>query len=393
MTDYFSSNLLDVFNRRKLQVVAKLSEYHLIFEQSLKRPELGLLGAFHGLNVGDNSLAKSVFIYAKDFYANIGVQNIYNFSKYPATSMAICAGGATGVQSNLVNLKNRYQLTPEKVALIGIDFSSDIDKFPESVLDFLSRICYLSCRSKSQANRVRSLLKRDVLFHFDNAFSYPGFRYLESYKYSTINHYKDSKILGFNSLNFFMIWVKSKGFMPGHYLAEWYKQQNSNVANYIESLGLAYINFFNDILDVYSSRKYKIIHIPFTVDDDLFARTFFKNKNIKFLKYNPNPDESIKYLSQCDLFISTRYHSLVFAIKLGIPCIPFCYAIKCTDLLQDLGFKTENAIDRMELIQTYNEALEKVVYPKPFLLDSNDIELISEETLNQILVGIKSLSI
>ncbi len=369
------------FDRRRLQLLAKLTENIRLIKQKFQTSELGIIGAFHGTNTGDNTLGLSVFNVAKVRKIKGALQNFYKLNRYPKCRYSICAGGATGVEENILNLAEFTKDHVDTVSLIGMDFSSDIGKFKDKALKFLSKVKYISCRSEGQAQRLSLVLARnDIHFYLDNAFAYP-FQLTKS-----VSNGKDSeqKILGFNTLNFFMTWVRRKGFYPGTPLASWYRRNNSELVNYLEEFGPAYIEYFQKIIDIYIARGWRIIHIPFTPEDDLFAKTFFDSRKISFRAFSPDPNNAFAQISNCNLFISTRYHSLIFSLIAGIPCIPFTYASKCNDLINDLGLNTDSAIDRLELVACFDQAIEKTLHPTPLTLDSEKLNVISNSVLSCI---------
>ena len=383
------SSFNTVVNWRKSQVFIKLFETQRIISQHLIKPDLQILGAFHGGNVGDNTLGLSVANIAKSEKPKIGLQNIYNLRVYPVSELTICAGGATGVNSNMTLLAERNRNMAAKTSLIGMDFASDIGDFSDNALEFLSNVQYISCRSRKQTEKVASVLNRgDIHYQPDNAFAY-DFSYSKSFKE------KNTKILGFNSLPFFMQWINKKGFLPGTALASWYKNKNNNFFQYIEDFGPKYIEYIQNCLSIYISRGWQIHHVPFTTEDDTFAKTFFQMDGVKFISFNPSPNKTFAHVSNCDLFLSTRYHSLVFSLIARVPCIPFMYAVKCNDLLSDLDFDSNlnHAIDRLEIIHSFTQAVEKTVHPDPYLLDTKKLQLIANEVSNNIYQAVKSIQI
>ncbi len=383
--DYYKPSLSARLIRRKHQGIEKIKEKSQLIKQKIVFPEVALVGAFHGTNIGDNSLGLSVSEIVKTRYKKVELQNFYEINLWPVAKRAICSGGATGVRENLVNLTQRYQSTPEKVALVGMDFASDIPDFPNEVLTFLSEVKFISCRSKRQANSLSSILGRDAMFHFDNAFSWSSLRYR-----ANDLECRPERRLGFNTLNFFMTWARGKGFFSGSPLASWYRKQNSQLSDYIETLGLQYVKFIDKALDIYLERGWEVFHIPFTPEDDLFARTFFSEK-IKYLAFSPDPKKAFSSISQCNLFLSTRYHSMIFALCSQTPCIPFLYAAKCRDLIDDLEENVSGSVDRMEIVESFNQSIDKLVYPVPYKLKSEKLDALYQNARTQILIASSSI--
>lgn len=372
---------MTVLQWRKQQVLIKLNENKKIISQHLIKPKLGILGAFHGTNVGDNTLGLSVANICKFQNLRYGLQNIYNLGVYPKSELTICAGGATGVNSNITLLAQSHPDSAAQTALIGMDFAADIGDFSDHALEFLSNVKYISCRSKNQAQKVALALNRDdIHYQLDNAFAYD----FNSHNQEFIE--KNNKIFGFNALPFFMQWVRKKGFSTGTSLESWYRKNNNNFAKYIQKLGPQYIEYIQKVLSIYISRGWQVHHIPFTPEDDVFAKTFFKMDGVNFIGFNPSPQKTFLHISNCDIFLSTRYHSLVFSLIARVPCIPFMYAGKCNDLISDIGFDSNlnHAIDRLEIIHSFDQALEKTVNPNPYLLDKSYLENIYASVANNI---------
>lgn len=383
--NYYKPSLAARLTRRKHQGIEKIKEKSRLLEQKLIVPEVGLIGAFHGTNIGDNSLGLSVSEIVKTNYRKVKFQNFYGIDSWPVAERAICSGGATGVRENLINLAQRYQVAPEKVALVGMDFAADIADYPDEVLAFLAKVSFISCRSKRQASQISDILNRDTIFHFDNAFSWSGL-------YGSVGNLEphSGKWLGFNALNFFMTWARGKGFFSGSPLASWYEKQNSPLAKYSEVLGLQYVKFMSKVLDIYHERGWQIFHIPFTPEDDLFARTFF-NREIRYLSFSSNPIKAFHFISQCDLFLSMRYHSLVFALCSQTPCIPFLYAAKCRDLIDDLGENISCCIDRMEIVENIDQSIDKFANSDPYKLTTEKLSALRQGARTQIAIATSSL--
>lgn len=383
---YYRPSLQARIVRRKNQGYEKLKEKSRLLWQKINHPKVSLLGAFHGTNIGDNALGLSILEPAQSKYSHVSLQNLYTINTWPIAQNAICCGGATGVKENLIDLTGRYQSMPQNVALIGMDFSADMDRFPDEVLTFLAQTKVISCRSRPQAKKASEVLDRDVPFHFDNAFSWSALN-----RKSKDKIYGDNNVFGFNTLNFFMTWKRHKGFFSGTPLSDWYDKQGSILSAHIENLGLRYVEYINQVLNIYIQKGWKIVHVPCTPEDDLFAKTFFRQKDIHFLPFQGNPKIAVRQISSCTLFLPTRYHSLVFALATQTPCIPFRYSAKCTDLLYDLSENLNSSIDRMELVDSLDKVIEKTRFSRPIILTDEKLDCLSEDVRNSINAAIDLL--
>ncbi|WP_310430237.1 polysaccharide pyruvyl transferase family protein [Chamaesiphon sp. VAR_48_metabat_135_sub] len=356
--------------------------------QVIRPPDLAILGSFHGVNTGDQSLGLSVKNCIKQSIYRSGFQNIFSLKNYPKCQLTICAGGATGIESIVTELAKRNADRPEMTALVGMNFADDVANFPASTLEFLQQVSHISCRSKRQVQQLAEILhKDDILYTPDNAFAYP-FQSLSR----GIDAHRQPKVLGFNVLNLFMTWVRGKGFVPGTPLADWYRSNNSDIISYIDRIGPAYIKYFNSVISIYRARGWEIVHIPFTPEDDLFAKTFFRSHQIKYHSFSPQPDVIFSHLQKCSLFISTRFHALVFALIANVPCVPVNYAIKCNDLLTDLNIDTALSIDRYQLVDSLDRSIAKTVCPQPLLLSRSTLELLRRKATSNINSAFQSIS-
>jgi polysaccharide pyruvyl transferase WcaK-like protein len=377
----------DNLSRRRHQVVAKISEKHHLLRQIIDAPDLAIVGSFHGINTGDQTLGLSVQNLIDRSEFTCGLQNIFSLRNYPKSKYTICAGGATGVESVITELACRNFNSPAFTALVGINFSDDVAKFSEPALTFLQQVSHLSCRSKREALKLAKILQReDILYTPDNAFAYDfsgGDRHT--------NRDPHAKVLGFNVLNLFMTWVRGKGFIPGTPLADWYRKNNSPIVSYLDRIGPAYIEYLNRVISIYSDRGWEIVHVPFTPEDDLFAKTFCRSAKIKYHSFSPNPNRIFAIIQTCNLFISTRFHALVFAAIAQVPCIPINYAHKCHDLLTDLNIGNRVGVDRYDLVDALAESIAKTVDPQPLILDESALSNLKNQSTTNIERALNSL--
>ncbi len=333
--------------------------------------------------MGDMALGRAVEEVAGEFESTIGLQEISRLARQSIGKRIILGGGATGVESNICPLAERHRDKAARTAMVGMDFSGDVAEFSGEVLSYLRDVRCISCRSKSQTEKLNDVLGRqDVGFGFDNAFA------LEAGVVPAPNSGK--KVLGYNALNLFMTW-KNGGFEPGTPLEDWYQKVDSPIVPYIKKIGPAYIRVFGEALSRYQDQGYRVIHIPFAPEDALFAKTFLKPQTDSFLPYTSDVQEVIRSVGACDRLLSTRYHSLVFGLMGQVPTIPILYAVKCGDLLDDLGIGKERGVARLELVDDPDSCVSKLVNGSPVTLQSGRLDQIKEDVRSTIESAVASV--
>lgn len=106
-----------------------------------------------------------------------------------------------------------------------------------------------------------------------------------------------------------------------------------------------------DVIDFFVDLDYKILLIPFqerpsnnaaendTIIMNEILRSTRQKGGVRILK-NLSPNEVLEHISCLDFFIGTRYHSVLFALRYGIPTCAIAYRPKVRSLMEeyyDLG--------------------------------------------------------
>ena len=136
-----------------------------------------------------------------------------------------------------------------------------------------------------------------------------------------------------------------------------------------------YLNFFTNFINAYIDlddfRLVKIFAFSTGSEGDhLAARSVFENvKNkdrVELVEYFGDIDTFLYEISNCDLFIPIRFHSLILALISGIPCVPVSYDIKVSNFLRDINFKNYFKFEELKEINI-SYFMEKLNYPQNFL--------------------------
>lgn len=101
-----------------------------------------------------------------------------------------------------------------------------------------------------------------------------------------------------------------------------------------------------DIVDFFADLGYKILLIPFqtrrsnnkaendlVILEEVFQMTKHKDK-VKIV-HGESPSETLLHMSSLDFFIGTRYHSVLFALRYGIPTCAIAYRPKVRSLMEE----------------------------------------------------------
>ena len=122
------------------------------------------------------------------------------------------------------------------------------------------------------------------------------------------------------------------------------------------------------------AEDYKISLIPFYdyqhTDIRFYKEIVEENKNIKICPYDSNIEHMIKLFRKQDLVICARYHAILLALYLGIPCVPLYndthqhYFNKISYLMEQFGLTLKDCISFSE-INNYSGCLfEKEIQTK-----------------------------
>jgi hypothetical protein len=155
--------------------ITQIQHLQRFASQHLRKPNVGIIGGYHGGNLGDIALGESVRQLLLKKNVHSGLQTIYNLEKWPKTEFAIIGGGAVGYVDSLRRVALRYKGQFSKVALLGVDFNEK--NYPQDCVELIKGAAYVSCRSEQQAIILKKITGReDISYHPDIAFSlYPEF--------------------------------------------------------------------------------------------------------------------------------------------------------------------------------------------------------------------------
>jgi len=139
-----------------------------------------------------------------------------------------------------------------------------------------------------------------------------------------------------------------------------------------------YNNYISKLLEIcryYIKLNYKIRLFSFceyekdmvAINDLLKRMNKYELQHIIISNYTGNLEEMINKIANLNLFITSRFHSMVLGLKFNIPIIPICYNQKCTNVLNDIGFPKSN-------IYTFEDIkrLDYTHFPEIFFIDNTN---------------------
>ena len=313
----------------------------------VRRPDVAILGSYHGANLGDIGLGMTLSHLVQASGLDAGLHTIHSADKWPKCHYAIVGGGTISYLDAFRNLTQVYGDCPERVAIVGVDFRDPAAIEENS--QFLKQVTHISCRSSSQAEKMRSLLQRsDITWHFDACFAAPWFE-----KCSELAERASRKIPNLVGVNIppLFIQYQSGKFVVGSAFQAELKRKSPHIFSNMGEYANRYIEFARNLCSTLIKQGYELVHVPFAVEDEFFARTFLQQLGVRCDSFSGNPARVVRRLGEMEFFVPFRYHATVFGLCARLPVYPFCYALKCEELLGDLGCTGDSLVNAGHLMR------------------------------------------
>ena len=327
--------------------------------QRLNKIQVGIIGGYHGGNLGDMALGYSVRQLLDLRSIKSGLQTIYNLNKWPKTPFGIVGGGAVGYTDSLRKLIDRYKGNYDHIAFLGVDFNEE--NYPVDCIELIREAAFVSCRSKSQALRLMNLTGRgDIGYHPDLAFSL-----LNDYcDYQRINPFRKNNKKLF--VNIVPLYGKVNNGTISPLLQ--YKSERPNLYKNFFRMHDSYKEVLREIVLKALGEGYEVESLPFTESDAEYARIILDGLPVRHVVYNSDPVRMLKKITTADWVLATRYHATIFGLKAGVKLSPIAYAIKNELLLEELGVERTKYLSTDDLTNGIDQA------PKPITVDPDKIK-------------------
>lgn len=353
---------------------SQIQHFSRFISQKITAIEVAVVGAYHGGNLGDMALGRSVADFLLSKNVKSGLQTIFNLEKWSRATKAIIGGGAIGNSNSFKGISERYIGKYQNVAIVGVDFTEK--EYPESILKLIREASFVSCRSKQQADNLKEITGRDnIPFHPDLAFSLKVDFCRQHRPKTTVGRSNSSKVLLINVLPLFAD-VKHGKIQP----KEEHRLERPDLYEYgaFEKMHDTYKLVIRELIARALAEGYKVETIPFTPQDEDYAEIILDGLEITHTKYNPDPDLMLQKMMGASEILATRLHALIFALKVGKPFYPIAYSYKNEQLLESLG------IDSSKYLSTACLAKGKEKLPSALRCDENQIQELEVASLKAL---------
>lgn len=307
----------------------KLRHLYRLISQIIYKPDIAIIGGYHGGNLGDMALGYSVKSICDEKGLSSSLQTIYNIDMLKWNSPkvgTIVGGGAIAYEESLKKLRKKMNNDYSKLIFLGVDFNEE--KYSTEDIAMLKESLYLSCRSERQVENLKTITQReDIYFYPDLVFSY---NITQCKKYR--NNVKLNKIL----LNIVPLYGSFDGEKVVPNLQ--YKDERPEIFVNHSKLIEGYIRNIKEVVSRYRKLGYSIETISFTQADYDFAKYVLNESDVKHHSYSDRISKIMKIMSDSEILYATRYHATILGAKLGVKIIPMAYAKKNENLFVDFGF-------------------------------------------------------
>jgi len=239
--------------------------------QLLRRPSTAVIGGYHYGNLGDMALGLAVMEQLRaSGNRRAGLQSIYNLDKWPSAPRAILGGGAIGYSGPMERVLARYASDPGHIGVLGVDFNES--HCPDDVVSFLRKAAWVSCRSRSQAERLVALTGRnDITDHPDIAFALNGV-FCTGHRQKISGSGQPPRVFAVNAVPIYGEMRKGKLIM-----GEAYREERPEIYAAFPTVHRRYQNFLTRTVEEYRSRGWRPVSVAFAPSDEAYSRMVFGN--------------------------------------------------------------------------------------------------------------------
>lgn len=361
--------IADLIYEKIIRFEIKMCSYFESQCNKINKNNINVVGCYNTSNIGDLAFKYVLMNFSKKNNIKINFYSFNEIYNINPNHLTIVGGGGVLTSRNdcpLLQLFNIFKKNPKNIILLGVSGLTNHDKWSDDVEKIISNLGFVSLRSKYDYNMFKSYFKEvESLYHPDLVFSLP----IDKHLYSRKNADK-RKVIGFNATPFLMKTVNGS-FENNTEVSTWYADNFPEESKLRNEICNNYISLLQQTAEYYIQQGWEVFHVSFALEDWLFAKSIFYDKKVKVLPYERNPLKVTPQIIQFDKFVATRFHSLVFCLKLGIPVIPICYANKCNYIISDFNLDLDDSINLVELGKNKKKCLDKIINNNGYVVENN----------------------
>jgi hypothetical protein len=295
------------------------------------RPDVLLLGEYHGANLGDHLLGQAISRELRTLGYSPALLTLHNLRIEPVfAGVPIVIGGGNVLDDRSVQRVSSYWARAGRAPICGVGLDYVSAKVFDTHKDFFGQFSSLYFRSVAQAKQAQEMFGPVDRTKFGFT---PDMVWLMGNSLRAMGEHYDSQspLVGINITPLF---VKiRRGFRSELAISE-----NDAFFSQAKSESEAYKRLVCFAVERCLSMGHRVVHLPFDVGDDLIAREWLQPLGVRCEPYSADIQKVMRKMAACRYFIPTRFHALLCAMAAGIPSKPIPYAEKNADLLRQFGF-------------------------------------------------------
>jgi hypothetical protein len=350
------------------------------------RQKLSILSAGYNGNLGDQTLAFCISSQCIEYgYSPVLVD--YETVRKPKLASpslpALMFGGELGDLSHFRSLIN-IQSDPSSAAIGGISIDKAFFSHPDpELLVYLKRIKSFWVRDQFIAQAAQDKLGLcQVKYAPDIVFSLATSAKPETPKY--FQRPTKGKVLGINIQAYFHKMTKTGDFVPLD-ATPFGSAEETTLAEY------SYRQAFYRLIRDYQEQGYTVINYSFSTQDTVYFTRFFHGLGCQLLEFYWNFNGLLQSISQCSLFVASRYHAHIASIIAGLPTISIMVGAKNTGLLRDMGIQPDKHQVSRDLFLCNKDGVDSLMSIDPFIVSNNVVTATSIQAKESIRDIISSL--
>lgn len=289
-------------------VLSRLRKYSM-YPKSVIPCEVAVQGAYNTGNIGDRIIGKT-------FDSELHQRGYRTFLFYRkqtncnARHKVLGGGGLLNDWYSIESLENKFQFLSESGMIIGVGAPGvKTERGRELFREYLPKMDLITVRDEFSRQRIKEVCNVDV-----TVTACPSF----------INDAPEVEQINRTGVNFRPVF-----YLDSNTLSTYFGYEDGIDTDDAKN---AYIQNIQQICEKVPNP----VFIPFTYSDEKFAK---KHLDIDVFDYRFSADRTLKKVQSVDRMVSTRYHSLIFALICNKPVMPIAYQPKVKELCERIGIR------------------------------------------------------